>query len=788
MLSSLLLCALVAWLSLPGAKAQPVPGSAGTLACAESDMCSIGQVRPYTGDIHPPEALRACLDARTYKKELILLTDTRLNPLYQAFRSLLALGYEHAVALSVQERCDKSAATWPRLGCVWSSSKTASQFKYLMDRVAFLVRAARLGFNVLSLDSDVLPLADLYSLLRQPGLGPYQLAAMRDGNGWINCGVVYARNVRPDGPVAYVLAEIVDRLERWGESCIFMDVIKRPCGCWDQAVYSDTLLSAVAGRPVSYLCWMPPEEKEQVAWDDAHVKAMGRAEGGRLEVAAYANESRVEWPPQLRHGPPGFEARPFELWTATLRVPNTNGSWPQALGGEMFAPERGEVSRAFVELLKADGVPLWPDPENASLADAAAAIGTETFVYLPLWLGESWSHGGGLGHWNPGLLAPNESAPVGLAHFVHVPGGATNKMTVKMATGHWDWDVAHAVHPHRGVFFASTAHTPLPDVLAYSSEVENRAWASEAEFSAAALALLRLAMETGRAAAFPAPRCNLTWLGGDKNTRLPLYVNHGFLIPYSPPGKGFSDLRCLWSGYLFHGCQAARWSYPGGLLAPEFDHLQQLLTQDRTQAAAEHLRSLGFTEGAGAGAGGLGLGASAMTHVPTDLLQPPAGAAAWDVADLAAKLMQMYGGPGSGLLWNESIAAFNANHSHGGAGLNGSSGGGTGGGGARVGGDRPRVLVLSEVPKLAERRGPRHEVHHAWLERGEERHLFGCDWLRTGRAPHRRRALVEEGRAGHGGAGMGAEVEAAVGEAGGGESSQERRWLGGVAAAGRTLG
>ncbi len=31
----------------------------------------------------------------------------------------------------------------------------------------------------------------------------------------LNCGVVYVQNARPDGPTAYMLAEIVDRTERW---------------------------------------------------------------------------------------------------------------------------------------------------------------------------------------------------------------------------------------------------------------------------------------------------------------------------------------------------------------------------------------------------------------------------------------------------------------------------------------------------------------------------------------------------------------------------------------------
>lgn len=44
----------------------------------------------------------------------------------------------------------------------------------------------------------------------------------------------------------------------------------------------------------------------------------------------------------------------------------------------------------------------------------------------------------------------------------------------------------------------------------------------------------------------------------------PLSPPQGVMIPYAPPGRGFSDLRCLWGGYLLLGCQAVRWYFSGG--------------------------------------------------------------------------------------------------------------------------------------------------------------------------------------------------------------------------------
>ncbi|KXZ55971.1 hypothetical protein GPECTOR_2g1523 [Gonium pectorale] len=644
-------------------------------------MCSLGKVQLYSGkdvdckvmplgcrcDIFPSPALAACLRARSFRRELILLTETRLNPAFQAgapggigwwgtFRSLLALGYEHVLLLSLADRCGRSTELWPRLACVWSSQTFVSNTKYLLDRVALLTRAARLGYSVLMLDSDVIPLRDVYVHLKAPPLANVTVATMRDGNGW---------NARPDGPTAYMLAEIVDRLERWGERPEFVTSRKHPAHCWDQAMYSDTLLSAVAGRPVSYGCWFKHEPREAVnAWHEAHQRVFGTQENGPLETRHYMQAQSHPWPAELLRDFPDYPNRHSdELWTAALTVPNTRGEWPAELGGALYPPQRGPSAQAWMDALRADVLPLWPDPEDPS----------------------------------------------------------------QMATNNWDWDVAHAVHPNRGVFFASHRSAPLPDVLALSPELERSGWPHEAAFGGAVRALVRLAAEMGRAAAFPAPRCNLSWLGGQANQGLPLAVFHGAHIHYAPPDRGFDDLRCLWGGYLQYGCQAARSYYAGGLLAPEYDHMLQLLRTDRSAAAAASLTALGFgaaataaVAAAAAAAAGNGAADDVVT-VPLELLAPPPGTAAWDVVALAARLMDRYGGPGSGLL----LASTN----------------GTG----TAGGVRPRVLVLPEVPLLSEAPGPRMELFKRELESGDDRVSMSCEWIRTGR-PYRRRGRRRRGR------------------------------------------
>ncbi|GIL47704.1 hypothetical protein Vafri_4468, partial [Volvox africanus] len=417
-----------------------------------------------------------------------------------------------------------------------------------------------------------------------------------------------------------------------------------------------------------------------------------------------------------------------------MRIPNSRGEWPVELGGPMYPPTRGDTSQRWMQILQDDGGPMWPDPEDPTQADAAAAI-TETFAYLPTYLAETWSIGGALGHWNPALLPPGGQPPVALAHFVHVPGGATNKLTVKMASNNWDWDVAHAAHPNRGVFFASTRTAPLPDVLALDPSLENREWPNEAAFADAVLTLLRLAMEMGRAAAFPAPRCNVSWVGGDKNNKLPLEVNHGIYIPYSPADKGFKDLRCLWTGYLSYGCQAVRSYFSGGLLAPEYDHLLQLIHQHGSSgsssssgtSSADYLAALGFTVAIDQRA--LDFHSEQVVTIPAAQLRPPWPSEAWDVTLLADALMALYGGPGTGLLFSnvsaaddDTVAAATAEAAA----------------AATGGSSRPRVLVLSDIPLLTDTLGPRHALFKQELEVGPDRSFMSCDWIRTGR-PYRRR-------------------------------------------------
>eukprot|EP00198_Chlamydomonas_reinhardtii_P007416 XP_001696753.1 predicted protein [Chlamydomonas reinhardtii] len=227
-----------------------------SLPCAASGMCSIGRTKPWTGDIYPLHGLRECLAARAFRQEVILVSENRLSAGFQLVWNALEIGYDHIVLMSTKEKCQKAGRVWPQVSCIWSSQEFANSPKYMLDRHSFLPRAARLGYNVLCLDSDSMFLTDIYAYLKAPPLRDMALMALRDpAIGWLNSAIIYVQNARPDGPSVYMLAEVIDRLERWAESRDELNQRGWPSGCWEQMVMSDVLMGAVIGRPMTYGCW-----------------------------------------------------------------------------------------------------------------------------------------------------------------------------------------------------------------------------------------------------------------------------------------------------------------------------------------------------------------------------------------------------------------------------------------------------------------------------------------------------------------------------------------------------
>ncbi len=178
-----------------------------------------------------------------------------------------------AVAATAGTAGTSSAVDGDFLGCAWYSQPFPAGFgghrRLMMKRVMLLARAVRLGYNVLSLDTDVIVYRNPYSYLKSP---PYSSMHMVVGKSVVgvvvNTGVVYVQGAARHGPVAWLLAEVVDRNLRWIEHNVSMPHMAQALGggaagpgavggaaarlvlqhadsrgCWDQYLFADVVLT-----------------------------------------------------------------------------------------------------------------------------------------------------------------------------------------------------------------------------------------------------------------------------------------------------------------------------------------------------------------------------------------------------------------------------------------------------------------------------------------------------------------------------------------------------------------
>lgn len=77
----------------------------------------------------------------------------------------------------------------------------------------------------------------------------------------------------------------------------------------------------------------------------------------------------------------------FEILSLNITLPNSNGTWPEELGGRLYPPERGRLSQLFHLQLHDDcpDCPYMPDPDNGTDFALAAALRSEAYMFLPMW-------------------------------------------------------------------------------------------------------------------------------------------------------------------------------------------------------------------------------------------------------------------------------------------------------------------------------------------------------------------------------------------------------------------
>ena len=580
---------------------------------------SLTLLTPWRGDVWPSDGLRASLNARASNKELILIAESRLDPFLQAYMELQRFSLRHVMWITLSsEACDKVEDIMPDLylGCGWSSQplpldKLASSPReqqvtsMYIHRSSYLARSVRLGYNVLQLDTDILLFKDPYLYLKGDRLIDVNFLIQRDGNGFANCGVIYIHGAKADGASAYIVSEVVDRTLRWIESREILVAMKeRPPYffqpsqvCLEQTIYSDALLSAIAGRPLFTSCWWPAgnSTREQM-WRKAHQDVLNVTKA--LTWSPYLRQHRMSMPSELvqadwrvSQGDFGGEKDddPLSgLLINNITIPNFQGVWPGQLGGGPPWGPRGEFSRAWRSRLIQDTPDIWPEQDEPIQGQGAQRNKhKEVAGFLPGWFVHTWSKGGWSGTWTRRLHKEDGRSASVMAHFVHTPGGAHTKIFVQQVFGAYNWSIAYKAKGKEGVYFA-----PSPShVVGYHESVVRQKWRSEDHFGRAVRALVRIGLLTNRTVLFPPVRIDSSWLMGSEYRGQGSILNadlNRFICGLGGSGLGGSDkggsdkgISCLWHKYLPLPCLTAesgsmlvnasegRWQ--GGLTPTEFE-------------------------------------------------------------------------------------------------------------------------------------------------------------------------------------------------------------------------
>ncbi|GIL58387.1 hypothetical protein Vafri_13527 [Volvox africanus] len=480
----------------------------------ESQSCSLGATKRFVGPLKSWHDLKALLQARSFKGEIILTHETQSDATVQWIWRMRRMGYAHTVVAARGEHlCEQLSKVFgEELGCVWFSSSisysavqaaqtsSSSQLQPLLGpkevtlflgdialmRLQLAAMVLRLGgYNVLALDNDVLLQDDFYWWTRQPDYANYHLLVQRDVTGGPNTGVMYARGASPSGPTVWALAEGLMRNIRWMEQpqlpATFNSTLTM---CGEQAVVADSIFSALVGRPIFLRC-LDTRQLDHTwnAREDGR-KRFVDANTQLIEPALIRRSFSMSRPGPSCHSPlVGSEG----LWAleGELRLPHFRGEWPEALGGRALGESDGTVLKAFQQMMREAGPPLWPDPEDPSTESAAAAVRTERFTQMSRHMACDWASCGSQGmflllrsqdgSWagktpRLGRGAPEQREPcVVIGHLGMTPDRALGKRVQLMANGHYNMALMAAVHGPGGPYFATNSH--LTGLAHFSSAI-----------------------------------------------------------------------------------------------------------------------------------------------------------------------------------------------------------------------------------------------------------------------------------------------------------------------------
>ncbi|KAG2500467.1 hypothetical protein HYH03_002034 [Edaphochlamys debaryana] len=219
--------------------------------CRNADFCSTGKLQHYVGPLDSAEQTKQAFELTAWKKELVVFAETRLEPAAHTLDRYRRAGYGHIIPVMPTLRdCTRlarvfeahpsvlAAAANPPPGeepytssrgnitCGFyrtedaSGNQYGSGFEYLAHNVGrtawwrkwfTAARAVSLGYNVMSVDADTLPLGDWYGMVKAPPASDYAVISQAEYYDNINGGFTYIQNTAPGGPASYLLYELMQR-------------------------------------------------------------------------------------------------------------------------------------------------------------------------------------------------------------------------------------------------------------------------------------------------------------------------------------------------------------------------------------------------------------------------------------------------------------------------------------------------------------------------------------------------------------------------------------------------
>ena len=600
--------------------------AASTNICRDDkSYCSIGVSRPWVGDIAASESLHSFLASVPFKREIIGAGATfggKLDPygdvLLQLHWNLLSMGFAHHTFIAFDEgTCRNLQDESEAVSCVWDSSEEKNLPEFVargpervwIQRLRFIARTIRLGFNVMLVDADTVFFQNPYIHLKQPPLSKIQFLCNPEAGNTIvsfycNGGYHYVRgeNLDPDGPVAWLWMDAIRTVllradDKYNMSSKWTGN-HRNCQDDDQAIIADSLLTAAAGRPLYlryvWFCKLLPggilgsqlmaKNGQRLSIQQAHANMEVLADAGSRGKRISVLPNRT-WMDQIGWiDIPEIDTRSL---VANITIPNLNYGFPDELGGIIY-PElpSGKYSSKWIETLKNDCPKcpwfnerrpihgqdplddLFPNGDHSKLQkltnDPARnlfidpAIKQETFGYLPRWLSTS------LIHQRRGMSSgPNaknqESGYLSVGH-IHAWGeDIPNKMTIRKLFGGYNYSLGALLAARRSEVPYETVK-PFNRVIALDPKIDLSRVREWGELASILTGLIQIARLSKRVFLMPSIPCSAQyiydqeWLKQHKpsNVCLPPFLQDDHSIPLItyPVDKESGELVGGWSRRL----------------------------------------------------------------------------------------------------------------------------------------------------------------------------------------------------------------------------------------------